>query len=247
MAKLAGKNGAGVYGIFNLINGKVYIGSSVNVEKRLKQHKNHLTKGNHCNPFLSNAWNKYSQNNFCFSIIEKTETRNVRGLEQYYIDILKTHSREFGYNLNPNATGGNHIGNKASLESKKKMSLWQIGKKLSEETKRKIGLKSLGRNKGNKFNLGKKASDLTKQKLSEIQKIIQNRPEKKIQNIQRGLQNRELNAKKQAMFSLIQIDRVRWYYDDGMTQTGLAKMFNCSRTTIHNVLNCKKFAYREAS
>ena len=43
------------------------------------------------------------------------------------------------------------------------------------------------------------------------------------------------------------INRVRWYYDDGMTQTGLAKMFNCSRTTIHNVLNCKKFAYREAS
>jgi group I intron endonuclease len=49
---------AGVYWILNLVNGKVYIGSSVDVENRLQNHKKDLIAGKHRNPYLQRAWNK---------------------------------------------------------------------------------------------------------------------------------------------------------------------------------------------
>ena len=49
----------GVYQIKNLINGKLYIGSSIDVDKRLKSHFSALDKGCHNNAYLQNAWNKY--------------------------------------------------------------------------------------------------------------------------------------------------------------------------------------------
>lgn len=52
---------SGIYGIFNLVNGKVYIGSAINLKKRFSDHKGRLQKQKHRNGYLQNAWNKYRE------------------------------------------------------------------------------------------------------------------------------------------------------------------------------------------
>ena len=54
----------GIYKIECLINHKVYIGQSTNIELRWKHHIYQLKKNNHENKYLQAAWNKYGSSNF---------------------------------------------------------------------------------------------------------------------------------------------------------------------------------------
>lgn len=49
----------GIYQIQNKINGKIYIGQSIDIEKRLKQHLRYLRKSQHYNSHFQNAFDKY--------------------------------------------------------------------------------------------------------------------------------------------------------------------------------------------
>jgi len=60
----------GIYRILNLINNKVYIGSSIDIERMLKQHKNDLNKNKHWNKSLQEDWNLYGYNYFKLEAIE---------------------------------------------------------------------------------------------------------------------------------------------------------------------------------
>jgi group I intron endonuclease len=51
-------NIAGVYMITNLVNNKVYIGSSTNIHKRIWRHKSVLKKNKHYNLHLQSAWSE---------------------------------------------------------------------------------------------------------------------------------------------------------------------------------------------
>ena len=93
----------GIYKIQNMINGNVYIGQSVDIEKRWSTHKSELENEYHYNTHLQSAWNKYGGENFEFAIIEEC---NIDQLNQYEIYwIAKFDSYENGYNLTPG--GGN--------------------------------------------------------------------------------------------------------------------------------------------
>lgn len=48
-----------VYKIYNKINGKFYIGSSIDLGERWKSHIDELNRNVHDNFHLQNAWNKY--------------------------------------------------------------------------------------------------------------------------------------------------------------------------------------------
>lgn len=91
----------GVYQIKNTVNGKLYIGSSKDINVRWKQHLNELNKNSHVNDHLQNAWNKYGKENFIFSIIELCNENNLREREQYYIDKFNCINNEKGYNIMP--------------------------------------------------------------------------------------------------------------------------------------------------
>ena len=93
----------GVYKIQNLVNGKYYIGSTVDsFNKRLNHHYHALIRGNHKNDYLQNAWNKYGEEAFEFIILEVCEFEQVRDREQYYINQIPDDLR---YNINLLATG----------------------------------------------------------------------------------------------------------------------------------------------
>jgi group I intron endonuclease len=88
----------GIYIIQNTINKKLYVGSSVNVNSRLSQHKHQLKKKIHPNQKLQNAVNKYSLNNFKFSILEPVKDIDLlKDKEKFWIDCLN--SRDDGYNI----------------------------------------------------------------------------------------------------------------------------------------------------
>jgi group I intron endonuclease len=124
---------SGIYKITNTTNGKVYVGSAVNFDTRWKEHARELRKGTHHSSALQNAWNKYGEENFEFSIIEECErTRKVLlGREQYWMDTLDSVAK--GYNIAK--TAGSQLGMKQSPEAIAARVEKNTGKKRTPETR----------------------------------------------------------------------------------------------------------------
>lgn len=168
------KNNSGIYKITNLVNQKIYIGSAVNVRKRLNLHRSSLNLNKHDNVYLQRAWNKYGLGNFKFEMIEECPIDKLIEREQLYIDWFKpqynirivaennsglVHTKEVKLKISLSKRGKKrpaHIGiivsqtwktRIVSEETKKKMSEAKKGKKFSEEHKRKIALAHLGKSK----------------------------------------------------------------------------------------------------
>lgn len=79
---------SGIYCIENKINHKSYIGSSKNLYQRLLKHFALLRHNRHENAHLQNAWNKYGESSFEWSIIETCDTSILTEREQYCIDLF---------------------------------------------------------------------------------------------------------------------------------------------------------------
>ncbi len=61
---------AGVFQIKNTVNGRVLLGSSLNLEGPLNSHKFMLTIGHHDNKELQKDWNEHGPDKFVFEILE---------------------------------------------------------------------------------------------------------------------------------------------------------------------------------
>ena len=109
------KNRCGIYSIFNLENGKKYVGSSINLYNRLHEHLHNLRNNKAHNKHLQAAWNKYGEESFKFNILEYCETDEQYSKEQYYIDLIHP---EYNFAEQVIATYGREI----SEETKKKIS-----------------------------------------------------------------------------------------------------------------------------
>lgn len=79
---------SGVYQILNLVNGKRYIGSSINLKFRIWTHKHELKNGKHDNKHLLYSYSKYGKENFDFKILEYCENSELIAIEQFYIDLF---------------------------------------------------------------------------------------------------------------------------------------------------------------
>lgn len=94
----------GIYKIENLINGKIYIGQSVCIEKRWQFHKRegrNLPKGEKSAP-IHKAIHKYGIENFKFSIVEECDKSLLDDRECYWIRTYDCYNN--GYNA---TIGGN--------------------------------------------------------------------------------------------------------------------------------------------
>jgi group I intron endonuclease len=108
---------SGIYQIKNIINGKVYIGSSIDLKRRENEHFNFLRKNKHYNRYLQRAWNKYGEENFKFEVLEYVKDNNdLINKEQFWIDIIDASNQLIGYNLSP--TAGSLLGYKKTEEMK---------------------------------------------------------------------------------------------------------------------------------
>lgn len=98
----------GVYQITNIVNKKIYIGSSKNILQRWRNHIKELTNNRHSNMFLQSDWNEYGSSNFTFKILEECLEDQRYICEQKYLDKLFPFYRsEKGYNISEKSTQRN--------------------------------------------------------------------------------------------------------------------------------------------
>lgn len=89
----------GVYKIRNLVNDKVYIGSSIDVSKRWNDHKRLLNKNKHHSTYLQNSWNKYGEEYFDFEPLVLCNRKERFEKEQYWINYYQSKDPKYGYNV----------------------------------------------------------------------------------------------------------------------------------------------------
>jgi group I intron endonuclease len=170
---------SGIYFIRNIINNKVYIGSSSNIYRRYLCHRQRLLTDKHHCKHLQNSVNKYGINNFEFKIIAKCPKQRV------YLEKLENHFlKNIKNKYNTTDTSSNGTGKILTNIHKENISKGNMGKIVSEITKLKIKESNMGRvpsNKGKPMteeqkikisigNKGKKISQKHKDKLSLLNK-----------------------------------------------------------------------------
>jgi group I intron endonuclease len=92
----------GLYAIVHVPTNKAYVGSSVNIKRRIKEHMTGLHAGHHHCAYLQNAWNKYGADQFEIKIPAVFNGPELaRSVEQAFLDCF------FGelFNTNPSAIG----------------------------------------------------------------------------------------------------------------------------------------------
>ncbi len=231
-------NSAGIYQIINLVNGKIYVGSSNNLYNRKKSHLSCLRNNRHENPHLQSAWDKYKERNFDFEILQIVKDyKSIVGCEQFWLNSTCCTDRRYGYNIASNAQHPS-LGLKKTEKTKKKLSESlkrvfaenpEIGLKMS---KNRMGSKNgmYGKKhsketilKFSKKRLGMKASDLAKKNMSIIK---------------RG----ELNCN--AKLNSIQVKIIRHLCKfKTITQKPIAEFFNVSLGTIECIRARKTWKY----
>ena len=101
---------AGVFQIKNIANGKILLGSSLNLEGPLNGHRFMLKIGSHRNKVLQQEWNEYGEDSFIFEILETVTVKDdpnfnlsdeLTLLEMIWLEKLQPFG-EKGYNLNSN-------------------------------------------------------------------------------------------------------------------------------------------------
>ncbi len=100
------KKPAGVFQIRNRANGKVLLGSSLNLEGPLNAHKFMLSIGRHRNEVLQKEWNEFGPEQFVFEILEVVKVTDdpnfnisdeLTLLEQIWLEKIQPFG-EKGYN-----------------------------------------------------------------------------------------------------------------------------------------------------
>lgn len=98
------KQPMGIFQIRNLENGKVFIGSSLNLPGIINRHRFALESGGHQSKQLQADWNELGADNFAFEIMEELEPRpnlddrkELAFLEDLWLEKLEPYD-ERGYN-----------------------------------------------------------------------------------------------------------------------------------------------------
>lgn len=193
-----------IYKYTNKINGKVYIGQTVNEEQRMCAHKYGYEK---C--YFHSAIKKYGWENFDYEVIERLDESLLDEREIYWINFYQSFG-EKGYNLTQGGDGSR--GKKLSDEHKQKLITGKKNKPVSEETRRRMSeaLKGKVRSpehckhlseslKGKTpWNKGKSPSEEIKRRISETLKgrPLPDEVKRKMSESHKGLKHSEETKRK---------------------------------------------------
>lgn len=95
-----------IYQIINKVDGRRYIGQTIDLKKRKQTHFNNLRNNKHPNNLLQNAWNEWGEENFSFEY-EEIEITDKDTLNEAEISTIKKYNSYLdGYNRTPGGQGG---------------------------------------------------------------------------------------------------------------------------------------------
>ena len=136
-------NSVAIYKIQNNLNGKCYIGSTINTKQRWADHRKSLRKGSHSSFILQGAWNKYGESAFLFAVLFICPEELRTFYENRALKIAN-------YNVKTEADLCNALtrkrisdgrkGMKFSDEHRQHISEAKTGGSLSESHKKKLGI-----------------------------------------------------------------------------------------------------------
>jgi group I intron endonuclease len=173
---------SGIYQIRCQTNGKVYVGSAVNIARRWRAHICDLTKNRHHSSYLQRAWNKYGPKAFAFDVVELVEIDRLIEREQFHIDATGAAIRAHGFNMSP--TAGSCIGVVHSEETRRRLSERARSRPpVGDETRRRLSEACRGKPKSEDHvrkvadsNRGRKLSEEHRQKIREAWIVRRCRP-----------------------------------------------------------------------
>lgn len=152
-----------ITGIYSITSptGRIYIGQSIDIERRWKEHKyrstNNTTK-------LYESFKKYGVEKHIFEIIEVCRKEDLNQRERYWQETLNAVSQGLNYILTETDTKPRV--NYLTEEHKANISKGKTGQSISPETRKKISEANKGRVAWNKGKQGvQKHSEETKEKL----------------------------------------------------------------------------------
>jgi group I intron endonuclease len=177
-------NKSGIYKITCVPTGKIYIGSSKNLSRRVRRHFSKLSVNTHKNRYLQSAVDKYGLDSFRVDILEFCEVSELEARELYYFELTGCYNRTVGFNMVKTPGGGYCSGEDHYLygksmpeKTKKKLSnahKWMAGEnhnmygaRHSEETKIKIRNSMRGKFAGSK----NPSAKLTKDDVKNIREL----------------------------------------------------------------------------
>lgn len=165
---------SGVYLIENMCNGKIYVGSSIHIERRFIEHRSSLNTGAHHNRHLQNAWNKDGGDAFRFRVLLYCDKAHLVTSEQGALDYFRDRDgTDSLYNLNFDVKIVSTT--EWTPERKREMSKKLKGRVFSEEARKRMSLAKKGRPLSRKalvaaseFHRKNPASAETRKKISEV-------------------------------------------------------------------------------
>lgn len=145
-----------ICGIYQInVKNNIYVGSSKNINRRYWEHLWKLKNKKHPNTHMQNLYDKYQENSFVLSVLEKCDIENLIINEQKWIEKLNP-------NINKAPVAGTTLGLKLSqdqCENRRKINTGRIhskesiqkridkikGRKYSDKHKNNIRLSKLGK------------------------------------------------------------------------------------------------------
>lgn len=163
----------GIYAIWRIGTAECYVGHSIDLAKREREHWNDLKSDRHRSSRLQNSFNKYGLDAFVFQILEdglSPTGDHLEAAERRWMDILMPC-------FNSHKVMGSKIGFAHSAETRAKIGAASRGRRHSEQTRQLMSAQRIG----NKYRVGhqpsitgKHLSEETKSKISASKKGIPN-------------------------------------------------------------------------
>lgn len=110
---------SGIYSIVCLTNGRVYIGQSSNIRRRIQKHLSDLNRNEHSNPMLQSCWNHDGSSSFSFKIIELVKGE-LNHIELHYIEKYQSWANKRGFNMQHPLTCNKLIEKRKPVKGKKR-------------------------------------------------------------------------------------------------------------------------------
>ncbi len=85
----------GIYLITNTSSGRVYIGSSIDVTKRMADHRLSLNHGKHHNKHLQEDWKQLGKAVFSFNLLEESDEDSLENKREYWINHYKSNGMTY--------------------------------------------------------------------------------------------------------------------------------------------------------